>query len=461
LDFVDVNTEEDLQLFIDPYVFSKSSDAWSVICHEAIVSFFQSVLDAVRRGDDAAGRALLDNLGEPNETCLGLSTGTPAGRGIGRLQADELFDRLRRSRAARTGLLSELSDCELFIVGIGSDKVSDITTNIIRRNLIEYTQAQCELHGVPLVEEVASGMIWDGAERRWTNRYVSLPVINGQKLIFVPKSSVRWKLAFSHQDYYNQFVLEFLQAENLRQDTALVETLRNGRRRVTKKRLKEIHPLAKDFLAGFSERNPRVLETYKKLLSVSNGLANSEIDDQFNEVVFAQSLISELPRIDPGNASASQFHAFMIGAIEFVFYPDLIYPVKEDEINEGRKRIDITYTNNAASGFFFRRHIEAHCNAVKIMVECKNYQKEMANPELDQMAGRFSRQRGRFGILIGRTFDDRNRFVARCRDTAKADNGFILPLVDLDILQFLQLIVGGKRHMIDIDLERRFAELIN
>jgi hypothetical protein len=41
-------------------------------------------------------------------------------------------------------------------------------------------------------------MLWDGAEQRWTNRYVSLPVINGQKLILVPKASVRWKLAFSH-----------------------------------------------------------------------------------------------------------------------------------------------------------------------------------------------------------------------------------------------------------------------
>ena len=207
-------------------------------------------------------------------------------------------------------------------------------------------------------------MLWDGAEQRWINRYVSLPVINGQKLILVPKASVRWKLAFSHHDYYNKFVLEFLQAENLRQHTALVETLKNGALRVTKKSIKEIHPLAKDFLAEFSDENPRVLETYKKLLSVSNGLSNREIDNQFNEIVFSQTLMEELPKINPGNASAAQFHSFMIGAMEFIFYPDLIYPVKEDEINEGRKRIDVTYTNNASSGFFFR-HIEARCNAVK------------------------------------------------------------------------------------------------
>jgi hypothetical protein len=95
------------------------------------------------------------------------------------------------------------------------------------------------------------------------------------------------------------------------------------------------------------------------------------------------------------------------------------------------------------------------------MVECKNYQKEMANPELDQIAGRFSSQRGRFGFLVGRTFDDRQRFVARCRDTARSDNGFIIPLVDADIHNFLQLVIEGKRNLIDIDLERRFSELIN
>jgi hypothetical protein len=195
-----------------------------------VLSFFEAVLEAIRAGDVVRGRRLLDNLGEPNETCLGLSAGRPAGRGVGRQQADELFDRIRQSRAAQTGLLSELADCELFIPNFGADKISDVTTNIIRRQLINYTQAQCDLHRIPIIGEVASGMLWDGSNSSWTNRYVELPVINGRKIVLVPKASVRWNMAFSHQDYYNKFVLEFLQAEHLRQDTALVETLRNGRR---------------------------------------------------------------------------------------------------------------------------------------------------------------------------------------------------------------------------------------
>lgn len=460
LDFVDIDTDKDKQLFIDPYTFAKSSDAWSQQCNEAILSFFEAVLEALHTGDDALGRRLLDNLHEPNETCLGLSGGRPSGRGVGEQQAEQLFQKIKESKAAKSGLLSELSDCELFIPNFSHDKISDVTTNIIRQNLIEYTQYQCDLHRIPLESSVPSGMLWNQGSKAWDNRYVSLPVIENSKILLVPKSSVRWSLAFSHQQYYNKFVLEFLQEENLRKDTGLVELLKNGRRRVTKESLKQIHPLSKNFLADFTESNPRVLETYKRLLSVSNGMTNQELDTTFDETIFAKSLIEELIKIDRGNGAATLFHDFMVGALEFIFYPNLIYPQKEDEIHEGRKRIDISYTNNSSAGFFFRRRAEAATSAAKVFVECKNYQKEIANPELDQLAGRFSPLRGRLGFLIGRSFDNRERFIARCRDTARDNRGFIIALVDSDMLSFLQMIADGKREMLDMELERRYSELL-
>ena len=79
-------------------------------------------------------------LREPNQTRFGLSRGDrPHGRGVGADQALELYDALSQSAAVQTGLLKDLEDCELLIPGISSDKISDITTNIIRPNLIEYT----------------------------------------------------------------------------------------------------------------------------------------------------------------------------------------------------------------------------------------------------------------------------------------------------------------------------------
>jgi hypothetical protein len=398
LDFVDVDTDTDKQLFIDPHVFANKPDAWSATCHETLISFFETLLQAMGEGDHEKGRRLLDNLGEPNETCLGLWAGRPAGRGIGRLQADSLYERIRTSKAAATGILSELSDCELFIEGVGADKISDITTNIIRRHLIEYTQYQCDLHGIELVGTVASGFLWNTHRQEWEQDYVRLPVIGGRKIILTPKAAVRWKLAFSHPTYYNHFVLNYLQAEHLRQNTALVRVLRSGERRVRKKDLKKYYPMEKNFLSTFSEEHPEVLERYKTMLGIPRELGPEELQEGFDECVFADSLSAELVTIQRGSEAASRFHHFMIGALEFIFYPDLIYPIKENEIHEGRKRIDILYTNNSMGGFFFRRRAEAAVNASHIIVECKNYMKEMDNPELDQIAGRFAPQRGRLGF---------------------------------------------------------------
>lgn len=459
LDFVDINTDEDLHLFIDPYVFSTRTDAWSAECHEAILSFFQAVLDAIKKKDDQRGRRLLDNLHEPNETCLGLSKGHPEGRGVGEIQADDLYYRLSKSKAARSGLLEELSDCELFIERFGPDKVSDVTTNIIRTQLISYTHTQCDLIGIDLDGGVASGPLWNPARERWEHKYVTLPVINGKKVLLVPKASVRWNLAFSHTRYYNQFVLEFLQAEHLNQGSALVEALKNGRRRVTKKSLKEVHPLSKAFLAEFTDEHPDVLRRYKGLLGIPAELSDKELSEGFDERPFAKAMSQTLGKIPRGTADASHFHSFAIGMMEFIFYPDLIYPSKEQEINQGRKRIDIVYTNNGNTGFFFRRRLEPQTRASWLFVECKNYSREIANPELDQLAGRFSPARGRLGFLVGRNFDDRARFVERCRDTARQDQGFIIPLVDDDVHEMLELIALGKRADIDNILERKWREI--
>jgi hypothetical protein len=460
LDFVDVNSDTDIALYIDPSVFTKHRDIWSVECNELILSFFETVLDAIKAGDIRRGQELLDRLHEPNETCLGLSKGRPSGRGIGKLQAQDLFERLRNSRAAKSGLLADLSDCELFIEGIGPDKISDVTTNIIRKKLIEYTQHQCALHDIPLRGVVASGNLWNMHNRQWEQQYVPLPVIDHRQIILVPKASVRWNFSFAHEDYYDDFVLTFLQDEHLQQNTALVETLVNGRRRVTKKNLKMLHPLSKHFLVEFSEDHPEVLAKYKELLGSEPQIRDSELDENFDERVFAQVIAKVLPAIDRGDLAATKFHHFMVGVLEFLFYPNLIYPKKEQEIHEGRKRIDISYTNNAEAGFFFRRLRDQGINARQIYVECKNYMKEIANPELDQLAGRFSPIRGRLGFLVGRSFDNAELFYKRCRDTALDDRGFILPIVDQDVLLFLRMIEDGNRGEIDRELERRFQRLI-
>ncbi len=151
LDFVDVPVNDgDIALFIDPYAISKRTDRWSLQCHNLIVTFFQNAIDHIRNGRYRRAKYMLSGLREPNQTRLGLSISKkPRGRGIGREQAASLYRALTESSAVRTGFLRDLEDCELLIEGISRDKISDISTNIIRQKLIEYTQHQCVLFAIP------------------------------------------------------------------------------------------------------------------------------------------------------------------------------------------------------------------------------------------------------------------------------------------------------------------------
>lgn len=51
--------------------------------------------------------------------------------------------------------------------------------------------------------------------------------------------------------------------------------------------------------------------------------------------------------------------------------------------------------------------------------ECKNYSRDVANPEIDQVGGRFSANRGQIGIIACRAVDDMPKLLERCSDTFK------------------------------------------
>lgn len=461
LDFVDIFVDDDIPLYLDPYVFKLRTDEWSSECNNLIVDFFSTVINAIRNDRIEYAKQLLEQLNEPQETHLGVSKDSTSGKGVSGKQANDLYDRLSTSRAVISGRVTDISDCELMIPGIGFDKVSDITTNIIREKLILYTQEQCKIHGIPM-RKIPSGKIWSPTEKRWLNGfYVDLPVIDGNRILLVPKYSVVRKMTLSSKELYEKDIVEYIQAEQKEAMSSLVEVLKNGNLRVTKKRIKE-HPdyrMSKEFIYAFCDQHPEVLEQYKQ--RKRNDTSNTIDINDVSEDVVAEALISALQSINPGSAEASSFHSLSIGILEFLFFPHLMYPRKEHEVHDGRKRIDITYNNAATEGFWHQIRTSPQLGASLIMVECKNYASDIKNPELDQIAGRFSHQRGWFGLIVCRQFDKKELFVQRCKDTAADGRGVIVCLDDSDIINMLQLVVRKNRAAIDEYMVTRYQEVIS
>jgi hypothetical protein len=99
LDFIDIDTEGDTPLFIDPYFLASREDPLSVDASRTIRNFFQHLITLVQAGQIDDARQLFSYLSEPNETRLGLSRSKPQGRGIGPVEAERLFESLLESEA--------------------------------------------------------------------------------------------------------------------------------------------------------------------------------------------------------------------------------------------------------------------------------------------------------------------------------------------------------------------------
>jgi hypothetical protein len=459
LDFVDVSLNKDNRLFVDPFALSQKADRWSQDAHHTVIGFFQSIIDSIRQRNENRAKELLGHLREPNETRLGYSRRRSQGAGIGDMQAEDLFNALRESSAVKTGFINSLEESELMIEGISHDKISDLTTNIIRGELAAYTLEQCKLHNVA-THEVAMPACFNTHLMDWEERYLPLPMYRNRPILLVPKSIVRRSSAYKHPQYYQHFVLNYLQREELANPLSrLVRTLRNGRKKVYKKNLAERHPRTKAFLYEFSQRHPEVLHEYREFLAEAERQGTSSDVDGPNEAVVAQALINSLRVIPPGDRSASDYHNLMIGVSEFIFFPNLLHPRKEREIHQGRKRIDIYFENGATSGIFERIPRLRGLPCAYVPFECKNYTTEVENPELDQLAGRFSVNRGKLGFLCCRTFQNRVRFIERCRDTFSDDRGLIIPLDDETTIRLLALIHQRQRQALDALLSELVAEV--
>jgi len=284
-----------------------------------------------------------------------------------------------------------------------------------------------------------------------------LPVAQGKPVLLVPKAIVRYDPAYNHETYYDKYILSYLAAEYIDANSSLVQTLKNGRRVVRKKALRAEFPLTKENLYIFSRDHPAVMQRYRDYLEGLEKKGERYYVGPGDEGLIAEALITAIENIQAGNDSASEYHRMMIGVVEFLFFPELLYPKKEVEINQGRKRIDITMENGAREGIFHELHEVRQLPCSFVALECKNYGRDVANPELDQIAGRFSPLRGKFGILCCRGFNDRGTFIERCRDTLREDRGLVIPLDDVTVTELLRFVESGHRERVFA----RIRELVN
>jgi hypothetical protein len=378
LDFVNIDVVGDVPVYVDPHALRMQSGDWAEGCAVLIASFFAELLEAIGSDDDGRVHALISPLSEPNETHLGVSVGRSNGTSLGsHKKADELVAHLSKSRAIASGMVEDLEDTALFVDGIGTDILSDIATCLIRRPLITYTQGQAKLHEIPLAAQYL-GYEWDASSAHWTDGgAVNLPRGPEGPLLFVPRSIVRARMTLDKDKYFVGYIRPIYEEEELSKGTAsaFVRLVHKGTKKarliVNKTQLGEALGSSKSRIVEHTAKHPNALDNYR----ADNAKASSPLpDDKLAEIVGdgltkPDELLDEIRAIAPGRPGAHSYHRAVAKLLTCLFESSLGNMRVEPKLHGGDKRIDITYDNVAAAGFF--SWLAQHYPAAVIVVECK------------------------------------------------------------------------------------------
>ena len=131
-------------------------------------------------------------------------------------------------------------------------------------------------------------------------------------------------------------------------------------------------------------------------------------------------------------------HAFI-----YAFPATLSNPIAQERVDDGRRIIDIAFTNMATRGGVMSL-AKTRFGSHKLIVECKNYREDPANPEVDQLAGRTRPDFGDFGILACRTIQNEKLLMDRCRDVYLHRGLLLVPMCDRDLLALVDAVASGK-----------------
>ena len=286
-DFVDIKLNTDNLLFIDPRLIENSNDLIAKKMQLRIESFWGELIRSVKSKDVKKIYYMLSGLKEPNETRLGYAFSKPKGNSVADKLKPKIVDAIQRNKAVKTGVLSHFSDVELFIEDVGSDRISDITTKIIKEVLIEFTQEQCKLHNIQM-QLVKQDDIYDYQTQKWVKRKVNLPVYSKKAIIFVPKNLVRLENTAGQNlaCFYRFAIRNFI----FHDTDMLVDISATGKEgKILLKDVKAEYPISKESLTNWGIKYGKLLVDYKT--DHLAGRLNPLSDFQIMNIVYDENIL--------------------------------------------------------------------------------------------------------------------------------------------------------------------------
>jgi hypothetical protein len=392
VDFVIPLIGIDISVGIDPFLLYKSRDKTFSDLHNKIIQHFNRGVQAVKIGD-LARAANIFNFPEAEEIGFGYTRSARGrgGSGLGELTTTLLIETLKSSPDLLDRGIKHIEEMQLFSVGIGRDRISDITANIIKEYLILYTQNQCNLWNIKLESGVPITNILDLESYEWYDDYVDLPVssYDNKPIIFVPRRIVRTLPWINYDEFVRVDLTAFLSSKKNTKSTAKRATI------------------PKADAVALSKSNVELIDKYisRKEQTSNEAQPTSHYIDMDSDCAESEKLKSQLLAIQNGTSEATHYQKTILEIMNFLFNPELIDGQIEVKTVDEIERRDIIFTNDSDNTFW--SYLRQEHASFLLMIETKNTQSVEMN-HINQTNTYIGERLGRFAIIASRNKPSEN-----------------------------------------------------
>lgn len=431
VDFAIPFLDEDIPLYLDPFLLWKSPSLQDNSLHTSLVNSFNHLGSLLKNDKKLDAIDILIKCSECDEVGLGNSK-TRHGMPIGKSVAENILSLFENIPEIHSSGFVHFEEIQLFVDQISSDRISDFACNFLKSFLIDYTLEQCEKHNIPI--ESADVVVYNYRKNTLEEEETFLPVNPSTKepIILVPKRWLRRVPWINYQDYLHSYFIENVKS-------------------VDDKKIERIP------LLNYNRQNYNVVQTYLKIKELSN--SDCENDPLFKPIPITSSkrkfsTIESLPTGKTDNADR-KYEDHVCQLLASLFYPKLDFAAEQSRTDSGVLIRDLVFYNNRS--YDFLKDIYDKYGSQQIVFELKNV-KEVSRDHIFQLNRYLNDNFGTFGVMVTRN-PPPSKVFKNTIDLWSGQRRCIIILDDADLELMCLLYETKQRLPIDV-LKKKYVEFM-
>lgn len=429
VDFAIPFMDEDIPLYVDPFLMWKSPSQMDNMLHVGIMHSFNCLGQMYLEGYKEHAINNLIYLSECDEVGLGTSK-TKKGRPISRETAYSILELYNTIPQIRQFGLRHIEQIQLLIDNIAKDRISDISCSLIKSFLIDYTIDHCKRYEIPM--SLTKTSWYDSKRNDIVTDKIELPINeeNRQAILFVPKRWLRFTPWLNYDDYFEHYLIKNIEEEydGVKNRIEILKYNRNNFGLIEK-------------YISLKEREHGKCENDPLFSKISISSANRKVLD-----------IKKLPTGKVDNADKT-YEELMGKVMASLLYPYLDFAAEQSRIESGTQIRDLIFYNNTSTDFLSEIYKTYDCK--QIVFELKNV-KDIEREHINQLNRYMSENFGRFGIIFTRNKPSK-QMIQNTIDLWSGQRRCILIMDDSDLELMRSCNENGQRKPIEV-IKKKYVE---